>query len=205
VEDHRVWSGVLGCSNCRERYPVTSGVADLRSPPRAPLAVAAEPKPSSREEAVRLAAFLGVTEGPPWVMLAGNRTGPAGHLAALVDGLEVVTVASGLVAGEPLAGVSSVVAHLDSIPFRNATFRGVALDPGDDRDALDEAIRVLAWGGRLVAHEAGEGLRIAVVVRGLEVLAHEDGVLVARVIGPPSRPLFGVSLPVLLGPRLDNS
>lgn len=30
VSDRRVRSGVLGCANCRERYPVEGGVADLR-------------------------------------------------------------------------------------------------------------------------------------------------------------------------------
>lgn len=32
ASDRRVRTGVLGCANCRERYPVEEGVADLRVP-----------------------------------------------------------------------------------------------------------------------------------------------------------------------------
>src|SRR5690606_34919244 len=75
IEDRRVLAGALGCPRCHTRYPITAGLADLR------LREAEEPaeqtesegtsasagesaaEGSDREEAVRLAALLGLAEG----------------------------------------------------------------------------------------------------------------------------------------------
>ncbi|MEJ2678028.1 MAG: hypothetical protein P8174_03010, partial [Gemmatimonadota bacterium] len=68
VEDRRVREGVLGCANCRERYAVHGGLVDLRVAGQEVLGrdSEAESVPDGAEEpeeAVRLAALMGVTEG----------------------------------------------------------------------------------------------------------------------------------------------
>jgi uncharacterized protein YbaR (Trm112 family) len=73
VEDRRVLDGSLGCANCRERYPVHDGFADLRPPPAGPLPDAgAGPRPGPQDEAYRLAALMGVTQGPGFVLVLGE-------------------------------------------------------------------------------------------------------------------------------------
>ncbi|HEV2146362.1 MAG TPA: Trm112 family protein, partial [Longimicrobiaceae bacterium] len=89
VEDRRVSGGRLGCANCREAYPIRGGETDLRVPggERLPEAEGAR---GGEEEAVRLAALLGLTEAWGSVLLVGAGADLADSLAALVPGVEVV-------------------------------------------------------------------------------------------------------------------
>src|SRR4051794_6449637 len=91
VEERRVREGRLGCPNCREQYPVRAGVADLRLP-GAPDADAAAVSSSAADadEAVRLAALLGLAEASGTVLLAGDAAAQAGAMAALLGQVEVV-------------------------------------------------------------------------------------------------------------------
>jgi hypothetical protein len=157
VEERRVLEGELGCPNCRERYPIVGGWADLRPPPRGGLPPAPGPGASSDpEEAFRLGALLGVEPGPGFLLLAGSAAGASERLAAMLEGIEVVALDPGLRHTPEVPGVSRVeVGH--GIPFRPATFRGVALEGDWIRTHLEEAIRVLRPPGRLVLLRPGPG------------------------------------------------
>jgi uncharacterized protein YbaR (Trm112 family) len=193
VRDRRVLEGAFGCANCRERYPVQEGFADLRPHPggAAGGAVGGEDPgappllPDDAEGALRLAAMLGVTEGPATLLLAGAPARHAERLAAMLDGVEVVALHPGLRDLPETPGVSRGMAGLP-LPFFDATFRGVAADEGWAESGLEELRRVTAPGARMVLglpdpEEAG-GARRAAVERGSqagrEVLLETDRTLV---------------------------
>ena len=97
VQDRRVVRGEFGCPNCRDRFPVEDGFADLRPPPRGagPGGRRATATGDASTRALRLAAALGVTEGPGMIVVPDTRHDEAPALARLVRGIEVVVVGWG--------------------------------------------------------------------------------------------------------------
>src|SRR5690242_16884227 len=67
--DRRVVEGSLGCANCRNRYPVHGGVADLRLAPNEEGGPALEE--GGEERAYRLAALSGVADRAGAVLVSG--------------------------------------------------------------------------------------------------------------------------------------
>lgn len=197
VRDRRVLEGVLGCANCRERFPIRRGAADLRWPRPAEEAqergdeagvagVAAVGGAGGRDDvapetaAERLAAFIGMdaSGGRSFALVAGWGARAAPAMAALVEGVEVVAVEG---AGGPEgAGVSRITVG-GKLPFSDRSLRGVALTAGSDAGLLEEAARVLHPMGRLLveqpAPDADKRLRSA----GLRVVARDEMALVAVV------------------------
>lgn len=178
VRDRRVITGVLGCANCRDRYPVTDGVAKLGAG-GAPVpgrtkgtgVVGSAPDP---EEAVRMAALLDLGEGVGVVLLAGPAAAYAGALAAMLPELSVVAV------GAEAAGAAGVSAlRVDAtVPLRSGALRGVALT-GEWAGRVEEGARLLGPAGRLVLERAPDGAAGRVQGLGLRVLLEQDEVLVA--------------------------
>jgi uncharacterized protein YbaR (Trm112 family) len=188
VSQRRVLDGSLACSNCRERYPVVDGFAELRVPPW-PAASPGSPSPGSADDAMRLAALLDLSEGTGLVLVAGRDVHLAQPLAALGERFEVV-VCSAAASGWPeSAGVSRLAAGTP-LPFFGRAFRGVAITAGAGV-GWSEAARVVAPMGRLVLERAGlpaeeggtragPGLDEALGQAGFELLLRTDEVLVAR-------------------------
>ncbi len=176
VEERRVSAGRLGCANCREMYPVAGGEVDLRVPGTAGLpegGVAAGP-----DEAVRLAALLGLSEAWGSVLLAGAGADLADALAALVPGVEVVHAVGRPGAGEGEGRLSRVMAGAP-LPFAPGSLRGVAL--GREAAGLaEEGVRLLAPGGRLVVEGAPAGAAEGLAAAGLRLLLDQEGWLVAE-------------------------
>ncbi|MGH7444651.1 MAG: Trm112 family protein, partial [Longimicrobiales bacterium] len=100
MEERRVLAGVLGCANCREHYPITGGYGAFGS------GWPIETDAPNDDAAVRLAALLGVTEGPGFVLLVGAPATHAGALADMIPGLEVVAASDSARAWSERAGVS---------------------------------------------------------------------------------------------------
>jgi hypothetical protein len=184
VESRRVLAGYLGCPNCRERYPIVAGFADLRpthqrerdpdsAPPETePLA------PDDPEEALRLGALLGVHEGRGFVLLVGPAAGHAGRLARMMPEIEVVAAHPDLRRASEEGGVTRI-GVADRLPLANAALRGAVLQGEAVRDLASEALRALMPGGRLVllgpVDEAPEAL-----ARGnAKILMRADRALVA--------------------------
>jgi len=194
VREHRVLEGDLGCSNCREQYPVRGGFGDLRPPPRTaipPPVAALDTVSSDPEEIVRLGALTGVTEGPGTLLIKGPAARFAAGLAGLIDGVEVVGLDWNLIGEQESEGVSRLVTH-SRIPFSSGSFRGIVLS-GDVKDTdLDEAARVVGPSGRVVVLAASPGAGRRVKALGLKVLLQEEGVLVAQ--QEQTRPLPLVTL-----------
>lgn len=185
VEGGRVLDGFLGCSNCRMLYPVARGVADLRHPPRSRAHRRARgvPPPTSRDasEAAgtqRLAALIGVAQGPAPIVVAGDLAGRATGLATLLPGVGVVALAPRFNSGPPPG--ASHIAAADLLPLRDGSLAGIALAGSWAELLLDDALRCLARTGRIVLMGASpEGKRVF-RGRNLTVLADEAGVLVGR-------------------------
>jgi uncharacterized protein YbaR (Trm112 family) len=196
LESRRVLDGRLGCPNCREAYRIHDGVADLRVPlaagegqaeavtgaagvaGAAPTHASAEGESAADQEAAfRLAALLGLTGGPGLVLLIGEPARHAAAVAGLAEEVTVAAVAREVGALQDAAAVSRVRAG-DRLPFRSRSARGVGVGR-DARVALDEALRVVAPGGRLMVEEAPPGGRERLHEAGFEVLLEQDGIVVA--------------------------
>lgn len=210
VRDRRVLQGDLGCPNCRDTYPVREGFADLRPPPRshlpppgggsgdplppgevghgdAPPALGEAPA-SAPDEAVRLGALLGVTEGPGMLLLKGPAARQGKALAELIGQVEVVAMDAGLRGENETEGVSRVMGRR-RIPFFSGSFRGVVLSGELESTDLEEACRVVAPLGRVVVLGAPPDTAGHLQARGMSILLDQDGVLAARRERSASAPL----------------
>ncbi len=216
IRNRRVITGELGCANCRERFPIRGGFGDLRAPPRDPLpAPPAEGEwTADREEALRLAALMGVTEGPGTLLIAGPAARQAKAVSELVGGVEVVGVDPRLAGQAESEGVSRLAAG-GSLPFRPQSFRALVLsgerteidlpgrrgpsgshrrdlaeDPAGPAPAgLAAAVGLVSLKGRVVVLGAPPDAGLAFQSLGLRVLLEEEGVVVAERATPEASPL----------------
>ncbi|MCA9737571.1 MAG: Trm112 family protein [Gemmatimonadetes bacterium] len=157
LEERRVLEGELGCPNCRQRYAVRAGLADLR-------ATASSTTPPSTleaataEEALRVAALVGVREGPAQVLLHGRAARFAPTLAEQLPDVHWIADHPAVGSWSEQAGVERVRTG-GRLPFFDRSLRAVVVE-GPDGGALAEASRVVQSRGRLVlldpaAEEAG--------------------------------------------------
>jgi len=186
IRDRRIYYGEFGCSNCRESYPVEDGFGDLRTPPRTPLDLSASAAGEAQgdgdadpEAGLRLAALMGVTEGPGTLLLVGPAALHASAVARLVKGVEVVGINPALSAAPQEEGVSRMVSR-PGLPFFSGTFLGVVCSGAVDERGLLEAARVTGSYGRLAVLDANSETRALLEREGLVILMEEEGVLVAQ-------------------------
>lgn len=183
--ERRVREGVLGCPNCRDRFEVHGGFADLRAPPRGPLlggrAGAEAPAGESSEDedqAGRLVALLGIVRGPGTVVMTGSAVKHAGAVARLIEDVHVVAVDPGLRSWSDVPDVSRLTAA-PGLPFFSRVMRGAVVDGTLGRAAVFEAGRVVAPMSRVVVIDAPDDAGPTLVEAGLDVLVSEAGTVVA--------------------------
>ena len=128
---------------------------------------------------MRLAALMGVTHGPGFLLVAGPGGAGAAEMAALIEVIEVVTLDAGAVpGGEP--GVNRVTARgAQQMPFASGKFGGVALTGSAAGLLLEEGVRVLSPVGRLVLEPAPPDAADRLAALKLRILAEEGGTIVA--------------------------
>lgn len=177
LRDRRLLEGFLGCSNCRDRYPVQGGFGDLRPAPRRALPSGWLESPPDPKGALRLAALLGVREGPGLLLLTSSSVQQAQGVAELVEGIEVVAVHAGLLGDEERPGVSRIVCG-EGLPFFSGSLRGVVVEGPWPSEGVREAIRVLAPGARLVWLDPPAGPIEGLEAAGIELLMEAHSVLV---------------------------
>ncbi len=165
--ERRVLDGSLGCPNCRDRYPVTSGFADLRPPPRDPLVPAVHGGRSVDPLAV--AALLGIPGGPGNVLLSSEAAAAAEALAQMVEGIEWILLGSGP-GDETPDGPYSPMAVRGRLPLYSRSLRGVVVVGEEAPVGVSELARVVAPMGRLVVLDPPPGVRDQVASAGLEVV-----------------------------------
>jgi uncharacterized protein YbaR (Trm112 family) len=178
LEDRTVIDGQLGCANCREEYPIRERVADLRTR-RTEGSEPPPPLPSSdAERGYRMAALLGVTgpSGPIVVDSADLRL--VEEVQRHLPDANVLGVSRGL----PREGAGDSMGWLlcdETLPFRSRSLGGVALASGDPISLLEEALRTLGRGARVVIDPAPSGVADELLELGAEVLLQEAMVAVA--------------------------
>jgi hypothetical protein len=140
------------------------------------------------EEAVRLAALMGVSEGPGSLLIRGPDARLAGRVSRLVEGIEVVALDPNQIGADETQGVSRIVSG-SRLPFFSDSFRAVLLSGEVTGHDLDEAVRVTAPLGRVVTLQTSSRVQQRVEALGLTVLLQEEGVLVCRKGASDSLPL----------------
>lgn len=200
IEDRRVLEGRLGCTNCREQYAIVGGEADLRSEgagsggqetdrvrgsadaaAAAGAAGGASPNAVNGEDviaqATRLAALLGVAQGPAYALLAGDAAQYAEEVAAQLGDVEVIAVMPGRSGSSDRAGTSHVVAA--ALPLAAGKMSGVALTGPSAAALLEAAARCVRPTGRLLVDPAPADGEERLRALGLRTLAREGTTLLA--------------------------
>src|SRR5690606_20605155 len=106
---------------------------------------------------LRTAALLGIPEGPAFVLFAGTAAAAGAGWAALVPGSEAVVAVEAETPYPLPADQVSPIRVAAALPFGSGALNGVVLGGGAVDGLLEEGIRVLGSGGRLVVPGGGEG------------------------------------------------
>jgi uncharacterized protein YbaR (Trm112 family) len=179
TEGRDIIEGTLGCPICRAEYPIRDGVVWFAEAEEIGAPAAGRAAPASPEVAMRLAAFLDLSDVQGFALLTGSWGSAAQLLRRVVPThLVLLNPRPPVAAGD---GISILEIAAD-IPLADATCRGVALDAAHaDGRHLDEAVRVLRPGGRLLAPAATP------LPAGVIELARDDRLWVAERAAPPPR------------------
>lgn len=172
VHDRRIESGVLGCSNCREKYPIRDYTGWFVEDSGAAEAEVAE------FDVERLAALIGIGHGPANIVVGGPAAAEAGRIAALLEDVEVVALVSSGAAAGFAPGVSRLVVG-STLPIATGKVAGVGLTGDSAVRLLEEGARVLSPVGRLVLEPAPEDGAERVASAGLRIAAQEGVTAVA--------------------------
>lgn len=163
----RVVRGVLGCPVCHARYPIVHGAVDFAGGREDAGAPTGEP---ADDDALRLAAQLGVAEPGGFVLLTGRYVSHARRL------LDLVGVTSLLVdpAGDSSEGVRLLL--LARLPLSAGSLRAAAIDsPRNTATFLNDVVRCVRPGGRVVVPANTPE------PRGIRLVARDDREWVAEV------------------------
>lgn len=178
MEDRHVVEGRLGCANCREAYPISGGVADLRWP-RAAEAPAASPRVEpDAERPYRIAALLGITGPAAPVVVASDDPALVDEVQRHLPDAAVVGISSEAPRGGGGWG-SGWLLSSGVLPFRSRSLGGVVIAGGGSLFGLDEGLRCLRRGARIVLDPARAGAAEELLREGAEVLLDQEQVAVA--------------------------
>lgn len=181
IVERRVLEGAVACPACDTRYPIHAGFVDFREgnggAPASGAVEPAVPESADPDEAFRLAALLGVREGPAYLLLCGALAGLAARVAEIVPNVEVVGALAALRSWREATGVTRMATGA-RLPFFARSLRALALPMGDD--TLAEAARVVSPAGRVVLLACPADVRERARAAGLDVLVHEGATAVAR-------------------------
>ena len=145
TEERHIVAGTLGCAVCGAEFRIAKGEAWFDD-----AAPAAAPAEGDAETAMRLAAFLELTDARGFALLLGAWAAHADQLGRLSD--------TPLVLVNPPPGLlpdAAAVIHVGSrLPFAPGAARAAALDGGFPAALLASAVRTVRPGGRLVGPAA---------------------------------------------------
>lgn len=151
MEARHIVTGTLGCPVCHAQYPIANGVVDMRRDrapaDRVPRETHAHACTPDDEHALRLAAFLELTDASGFALLLGRWAGYAPALRAQVETPLVAIDPDPAISGEP--GISVVLTD-GEIPVASGSARAVAIDAGSVKRAA-AAASVARAKGRIVA------------------------------------------------------
>ena len=157
LSNRRILEGALGCPVCREQYRIRAGLADLRtdtSPlPESRSVAGAGAEQEGDNEALRLAAYLGLRDGRGYALLLGEAGWHGREIGRMLPGLELIVINGGVQEQSEAEGVNRLLADT-MVPLRERSMRGVVAGAGTEGALLQDVLRVLAVGGRMVVSRA---------------------------------------------------
>jgi len=172
-----VIEGKLGCPVCSASFPIAGAVADLRDSQGA-LGVDPGRLPDEDPEAaaLRVAAMLGLTRAGSVAVLSRLPGTIPGRVAEMASVRVVATnsMSPGVIEQENVASIRSG----NRLPFASGSIDAVMLGTRASNEDVEEAVRILKTGGRLVVTAVSP-------LRGnLREIASDDNYIVAESTGP---------------------
>jgi hypothetical protein len=145
VTDGRdIMEGVLGCPVCRAEFSIHGGLVEFTG-----LRASTTPSAtSSDEQAMRLAAFLDLTNVRSFAILVGSW---GSHARALHDLVDVPILLVNPPADVELGGGLSAVTCSAVMPVARRSAHAIALDAGVTPALVASALSAVRIGGRVVA------------------------------------------------------
>ncbi len=180
TQDRRVLEGFLGCSNCRDKFPVVDGCGDLRPPPRSGSRREPQGVVSKLPGALEMAALLGLTEGYGNVGLIGDMSSRIKDLTQITTNFEFVGIRHEMFLSHGFSGLDrgSRLIVGEKMPFRDGCFRGLVISGKEDGDWMLEIARIISTTGRVVVWESTEKLIGILENKGLNILMKQEDVVV---------------------------
>jgi hypothetical protein len=162
--DRHITDGLLGCPVCGAEFVIAEGVARFDETDR-PSAAAA-----SAEEAMRLAAFLELTDTRGFALLFGRWGAHIDHVRRLSETPILLVNPPETIEGE----ADGIVLVRDALPLAPLSARAAALDERVSSDLARSAVQMVRAGGRMI------GPVSLAVPKGLTELARDAYVWVAE-------------------------
>lgn len=170
-EARHIIQGTLGCPVCHSEFPITDGVAEFS--PLPPFSVFEAP---SQETAMRLAAFLELTDARGFALLCSRW---AIHIEPLGRLTETPIVAVNPSIALPVRLAAGAV-RARVIPFAEGSARAFALDNSSSRELIASGVRAVRTGGRVL------GPATLPVPEGVTEVVRDDEVWVGEKAAPSS-------------------
>lgn len=171
TDARHIVEGVLGCPVCHAEFPIRQGVAELG--PRPQFTAFEIP---SQETAMRLAAFLELTDSTGFALLCSRW---AIHIEPLARLTETPIVAVNPSIAMPVRLAAGAIRG-SVIPFAEGSARAFALDNASSRDLIASGVRAVRVGGRVL------GPAKIPVPEGVRELVRDDEVWVGEKTAAPS-------------------
>jgi uncharacterized protein YbaR (Trm112 family) len=142
TEARHIVEGVLGCPVCGAEFTITNGIARFGEPSEE-----TRPEKPGAETAMRLAAFLELTDARGFALLCGRW---GAHADAIHQLAETQLVLVNPPSSAPVDVAAGVVLLRDVVPFAAGSARALALDEPASRDFVRSAVRAVRAGGRVL-------------------------------------------------------
>ena len=145
IEDREIVSGTLGCPICHAEYEIRDRIVYYTRPEKAAKATEAD-----MDQAIRIAAALGLTDARGAAVLQGAWTRHAPFVRSL-SRAQLITIDRAVTA-EPSDGVNVIVS--DVAPLARRSVRGIAMDADTTPEMISSLIAALRAGGHVIAPAA---------------------------------------------------
>jgi hypothetical protein len=149
VTNRLVVEGTLGCPVCSAEYEIANGIVDFTLGQAHPAheAERAAVSESGEEMAMRAGAYLDATQPGATIVLGGSWAYAARQLAEMADVRVIALNAPSEVLESERTGLVRVA---ERIPLASNSVHGIALDSSFSVAMLEESLRVVRPGGRIV-------------------------------------------------------
>lgn len=133
--------GVLGCPSCGAEFRIDAGVAHFATPARP-----TQRQPLSADVAMRLAAFLDLTDSHGFALFSGGWCSQLDGIQKLTDTPIVLVNPAPGVGGQP----AGVLLCGDAVPIAPGSMRAATVDGELSQSLRASVVRAVRAGGRVV-------------------------------------------------------